>query len=80
MVGKYVLHGQILIIPVRGNGAANVTISKNLKAFRQKKKSYFEIVTVNPDIHLKFTGKPSNIEGKTYMQTEDMKVTFSVDK
>lgn len=28
LIGKYVLHGQVLIIPVRGRGAANVTISK----------------------------------------------------
>ncbi|KAG4065079.1 hypothetical protein HA402_007476 [Bradysia odoriphaga] len=61
LIGKYVLHGQVLILPVVGNGDANVTI-------------------INPDIQLKFTGKPSVIDGKTYMQTEDMKVSFNVKK
>jgi len=35
---------------------------------------------VSPDIQLKFTGQPSVIEGKTYMQTRDMKVSFDVKK
>ncbi|XP_037041533.1 uncharacterized protein LOC119078163 [Bradysia coprophila] len=61
LIGKYILHGQVLILPVVGNGDANVTI-------------------INPDIQLKFTGKPSVVDGKTYMQTEDMKVSFNVKK
>ncbi|KAJ6635871.1 Protein takeout [Pseudolycoriella hygida] len=61
LIGNYILRGQILILPVRGDGAANVTI-------------------INPNIHLIFTGSPSIVEGKTYMQTYDLKVTFSVDR
>lgn len=29
LIGKYVLNGRVLIIPVIGRGAANVTISKS---------------------------------------------------
>lgn len=29
LIGKYVLHGKILILPVVGNGDANVTICKS---------------------------------------------------
>lgn len=61
LVGPYTMHGQILVLPIRGNGISNFTLS-------------------NPELHVRFTGKTREKNGKTHLYTDNLRLTFKVSR
>lgn len=61
LTGPYSMHGQILVLPVRGSGISNFTLS-------------------NPELHVRFTGKTKEKNGKIHLYTDDLRMTFKITK
>ena len=59
IIGLYTISGKILILPIRGNGACNITIYKS-------------------EFNIKFSGEPTEKDGKTYMKLKSFK--FEIEK
>lgn len=61
LIGPYKISGRVLILPIQGEGASNITL-------------------VSPDITIKFTGKTTTRNGKEYLYTDDLKLSFTIEK
>lgn len=59
--GPYSMKGQILVLPVQGQGHCNFTLE-------------------NPELHVKFTGKTKQKNGKVHLYTDDLRMTFTITK
>uniref|UniRef100_A0A6B2EBP2 Putative hemolymph juvenile hormone binding protein n=1 Tax=Phlebotomus kandelakii TaxID=1109342 RepID=A0A6B2EBP2_9DIPT len=61
LIGPYTINGRVLILPVQGKGASNLTLE-------------------NIDVKIRLTGKKVTKNGKDYLQTDDLKLTFKTSR
>lgn len=75
--GLYDINGKILILPITGKGAYNITLSmKYLPSYIHKKRPFTISLSlsVEPLLSVRFTGKPYKINGEIYLKPINFEV------
>lgn len=80
-VGDYIVDGQILILPIKGNGKSNITMGKLmlLPIFIIVKLISFTFA-VDVDLSIDFVGVPYEKDGASYMKADQIKMTIDTKK
>lgn len=80
LIGPYKISGRVLILPIQGEGASNITLGTLHSINSETGFKISNFVTVSPDITIKFTGKTTTRNGKEYLYTDDLKLSFTIEK
>lgn len=83
LVGAYKISGRVLILPIQGEGASNITLGMLWKTIYVRKFSIqitFEIIAVDPELNVNFDGRSFKRNGKEYMKIENLSLTFTISR
>lgn len=77
-VGDYSVDGQILILPIKGNGKSNITMSRFFLSIilLNKRINLIFFFAVDSTLNIEFAGVPYEKEGATYMKIEKLNLTI----
>lgn len=81
LIGPYTIEGRVLLLPIQGTGASNITIGRRTSyRWRRLSKHFSYEFLVDPNLKVTFTGKTKTRKGKVYLQTDDLKYTFTTSR